>query len=88
METFENAVKTFLDKASWLTDLDQPMVIALKAAAKELDQGVQASLLNQYRQAYLALVESRPTGGMSDDDAYIEGLGKQTMVADDVHETA
>lgn len=63
MESFTAAAKKFLDSADWLTDLDEPMVVALKNAGEELDaEGVQAALLTQYRMCFKELMERKPTG--------------------------
>jgi hypothetical protein len=64
MNEFTDATETFLKKATFLSDSDMPLVVALKETAKTLDTGgVNAALVNQYRLTYTALCERGTSAG-------------------------
>jgi hypothetical protein len=72
---FQKAVETFIKAADWLTDVDEPMITALREAAAELDSnGVQAALLNTYGVTYRTLLKGKQSDGSSEDDDYLDGL--------------
>jgi hypothetical protein len=76
VKTFTEATQAFLQAMTDLTDADLPMKTAMQQAAKELDdKGVQAALLNQYRQAFLALTSKRDNGApaVDEDDVFLNG---------------
>ena len=63
MNAFTEATDTILKQATFLGDEDLPLVVALKETARTLDaDGVNASLVNQYRLTYLALSDKGKTG--------------------------
>ncbi len=58
MNTFEESVDAFLKGIDNIGDAEQPLVIALKKTAQSLDKdGVQASMVNQFRLLYAALLQ-------------------------------
>lgn len=75
MSVFLTSAENFIQRAKWLTEDDEVMVVALKETAAELDAaGVQASLLNQYRLIFKALQKPVEGAEESDDDAFLDGL--------------
>lgn len=67
--THASDVRKMLKAADWITDLDAPVVGALKTAAKALDEGKGSpSLLGQYRLLVKQLMESRTAKGNDEDD--------------------
>jgi len=76
MDTFSEATDAFLKDAENLGDDSMPLIIALRQTAAALDSdGVNASLVNQYRLTYLALAERTTTGKQEHDplEALLEG---------------
>lgn len=65
MVSLTESVETFLKEATWLTDVDQPMVTLLRGLAAEIDSnGMSAALANTLGVTYRSLLKSR---GTSDD---------------------
>jgi hypothetical protein len=75
--SFTESVDTFLEGATWLTDVDIPMVTALQKAAEELDSnGVQAALLNTFGVTYRTLLKRAGDshGPVSEEEEFLNGL--------------
>lgn len=63
VHTFSEATEAFLKAVDNLGDDSLPLIIALRQTAATLDaDGVNASLVNQYRLTYLALAERASAG--------------------------
>ena len=75
--TFTESVDAYLASATYLTEADLPLVIALKKAAAELDaNGVQAALLNTFGVTYRALRKKQEgnTGGFDPAQDFLDSL--------------
>lgn len=67
-ETFVEATEGFLKVVDNLGDGVLPLVVALRQMAKALDEdGVTATLVNQYRLTYLAIKELTATDNIEED---------------------
>jgi hypothetical protein len=58
--TFSESIDMFLAKADWLGDDDLPAIVALKAMAAELDQGINPPLVAQFGLTYRNLLKRKP----------------------------
>ena len=68
MESYEEAVETFLEAADWLTDKDQPMITGLKKLAVELDTSFRAATYAQFGLTFRYLERQRPQATVVEDD--------------------
>ena len=59
MKSMSEATELFLKEATWLGDVDEPAVTALRKAAEGLDDKFQAALLTQYRGLYNDLMNRK-----------------------------
>ena len=67
-KTFTDAVLTFISNSSWLTEVDEPAIVALLAMAAELDRAMTPALLAQYGLTYRNLLSRAPAGADEQDD--------------------
>ena len=58
--TFYESTLKFVAGATWLTDEDDPAVVALFAMAKELDDKLNPPLVAQYGLTYRNLLKRKP----------------------------
>ena len=59
-KTFTEAVLTFIKQSPWLTEVDEPAVVALLAMADELDVQRTPAMLAQYGLTYRNLLSRAP----------------------------
>lgn len=57
---FQEAVKTFLDRADWLGEDEKPATVALEQMAVALDKRLTAAMVTQYNQTFRYLRGLRP----------------------------
>lgn len=62
MDTFTEAVDTFLASADWLGDDDAPMVASLRIMAAQLDKRFSAATMAQFGLSYRFLAKKAPQG--------------------------
>lgn len=67
-KTFTEAVLQFIRTSSWLSDVDEPAVVALLAMAAELDQTMTPALLAQYGLTYRNLLSRAPQAADDQDE--------------------
>ena len=58
--TFYESTLRFINGASWLTDEDDPAVVALLAMARDLDEKLNPPLVAQYGLTYRNLLKRKP----------------------------
>lgn len=67
--TWTESVNDFEAEATWLTGVDRPQLVALRAIAAALDNGTfQAALISQFTLIHRDLVKRRPDGRREVDD--------------------
>lgn len=66
--SFITSTNKFLKSADWLTDIDEPAITALRAAAKSLDEVLNPPVLAQYRLLYNGLIKARPVAVPDEDE--------------------
>ena len=59
-KTFTEAVLSFIRNSPWLSDVDEPAVVALLAMADDLDTTMTPALLAQYGLTYRNLLSRAP----------------------------
>ena len=60
MQTFSEAVQTFLIEADWLTKAEEPQTVALVRMAEKLDERITATMLSEFRQTFRYLRDLKP----------------------------
>ena len=60
MDTFTEAVDTFLAAADYLTEEDAPMIASLKIMARQLDKRFSAATMAQFGLSYRFLAKKAP----------------------------
>lgn len=76
MQTFAEAVQTFLIEADWLTKAEEPQTVALVRMAEKLDERITATMLAEFRQTFRYLRDLKPEerGETKKDPDYDEDL--------------
>lgn len=67
-KTFTEAVLQFIRTSPWLSDVDEPAVVALLAMAAELDNAMTPALLAQYGLTYRNLLSRAPASPDDQDE--------------------